>query len=868
MKSRKDQGMSRRKELTRPRETSRHSSPVLGSIEISSKTGYDSLENGAENSKLSVNRSSNISDISMPGQNLHTDSGISSSDSLAGCDKSSPSPDNHDFVSDLMKIADSKLAQLAIREDSSWNDDVLDQSRQMDLPLFSSTRSNIVPPLLNNNDMATSTSSIFMTGLDSEIPMPDDFQNSTKQDIIPSQYDNHNIEVGKSFDDDIENYDARLYCSACGDILTEPRLLPCLHTFCTECLQTKTATSNQDNSSQVADNASIYSSESLRCPTCSNKVSLSLEGVYGLPINHLIQRLLVINNLKMGKTQQVTCDLCPDKAGIEGRCIQCKANLCQFCFQAHKRQSLTAAHNVISSSEIDVKDISVTGYRSRKHGVPIMCQRHTEEELKLYCIDCSQLVCRDCCLGVKHRDHKCEYINYVIDQKVSEISNHFQTCEPRIESLNRAIAHLKRSEKVIDDTADEISSKVERHISSYIKSLEKHKNSLLLSIKQKAKAKRESLQTKKEHLAGMLKDIKYSCDFTSQLLGIGTDNEIVSMKPFVVERLQSLSSKKFSENPCPVENFMEFRANKKVKTWIEGDNVSCLEGNKRSSKLLRPGLEVDICGDIVSRALEPKFCTAYGEGIHCTRVKLPSEFVVIANNYEREKLEHGGHDVAVSISMEGVDPKLFKKPKVQVTDRHDGTYRVLYIVYATGNYKLDVQVFGEHIHGSPFHVSAIDSKSHVHTGIFHCCSFCSSGGDKNSICACGAKMPGGYKGCGHGHEGHPGSAHWSCCGKTIEASSCSKPSVRSSLQDLPSESENVLPPPMRPTPDHRSYTLPVRRNAARDILRNPPAIGEDMYATPSVLRSQRGPTGPKLYYTRQQSAPTTSSNKQIKTVTL
>lgn len=61
-----------------------------------------------------------------------------------------------------------------------------------------------------------------------------------------------------------------------------------------------------------------------------------------------------------------------------------------------------------------------------------------------------------------------------------------------------------------------------------------------------------------------------------------------------------------------------------------------------------------------------------------------------------------------------------------------------------------------------------------HQGTFHCCSFCSSNGSKEATCGCERKMPGGYKGCGHGHEGHPGKRHWSCCGSYAEHSECSK----------------------------------------------------------------------------------------------
>ncbi|XP_012527711.1 uncharacterized protein LOC105831830 [Monomorium pharaonis] len=60
----------------------------------------------------------------------------------------------------------------------------------------------------------------------------------------------------------------------------------------------------------------------------------------------------------------------------------------------------------------------------------------------------------------------------------------------------------------------------------------------------------------------------------------------------------------------------------------------------------------------------------------------------------------------------------------------------------------------------------------THSGIYHCCTFCSSGGKKEITCGCRGTMPGGYKGCGHGHIGHPGFNHWSCCGSILRNGRC------------------------------------------------------------------------------------------------
>ncbi|XP_048338278.1 tripartite motif-containing protein 45-like [Sphaerodactylus townsendi] len=120
--------------------------------------------------------------------------------------------------------------------------------------------------------------------------------------------------------------------------------------------------------------------------------------------------------------------------------------------------------------------------------------------------------------------------------------------------------------------------------------------------------------------------------------------------------------------------------------------------------------------------------------------------------------------------------------KAVVRDNQDGTYHISYTPEEPGKYKISVFVRGQHVQGSPLTMT-VQSKFRQHHGLFHCCTFCSSGGQKAIPCGCGGTMPGGYQGCGHGHKGHPGSPHWSCCGNVAEVSECSrKPSCKDSLQ--------------------------------------------------------------------------------------
>ena len=64
-------------------------------------------------------------------------------------------------------------------------------------------------------------------------------------------------------------------CGICKETITEPKALPCLHTFCLVCLKEWT---------QHGDTAPS-SSDMIACPACKKAFSLPDGGVEGLPGN-------------------------------------------------------------------------------------------------------------------------------------------------------------------------------------------------------------------------------------------------------------------------------------------------------------------------------------------------------------------------------------------------------------------------------------------------------------------------------------------------------------------------------------------------------------------------------------------------------
>ncbi|KAF9798434.1 hypothetical protein SFRURICE_010021 [Spodoptera frugiperda] len=90
----------------------------------------------------------------------------------------------------------------------------------------------------------------------------------------------------------------------------------------------------------------------------------------------------------------------------------------------------------------------------------------------------------------------------------------------------------------------------------------------------------------------------------------------------------------------------------------------------------------------------------------------------------------------------------------RVTDSTDGSYTLSITPRSPGAYLLAVTINNKPIKGSPFACCA--RAGAAHWGTFHCCAFCSSGGQRDAVCGCGGRMPGGYQAGRAGGRGSPG----------------------------------------------------------------------------------------------------------------
>ena len=110
---------------------------------------------------------------------------------------------------------------------------------------------------------------------------------------------------------DVASCREHLSCPLCLDIFTEPRVLPCQHTFCLACLHGLLATAPSDRR--------------FRCPSCRARTRVPHGGAADFPNNIWIRK----EDLERLKNQTF-CQEHP-RQDAELFCFECQAQICMLC---------------------------------------------------------------------------------------------------------------------------------------------------------------------------------------------------------------------------------------------------------------------------------------------------------------------------------------------------------------------------------------------------------------------------------------------------------------------------------------------------------------------------------------------------------
>ncbi|XP_069110936.1 uncharacterized protein [Argopecten irradians] len=205
-----------------------------------------------------------------------------------------------------------------------------------------------------------------------------------------------------------------LKCLLCCKDYNVPRILPCHHTFCAECLKRYITT---------------FSDVEFLCPVgCVLPKVLDTtmqvdELVKTLPLNSLY-----ISLAKSERLAARDCDHCPADTGARPGtmwCRNCKGALCEACTVDHRKRRISMHHDIIEIATVENDDVSNTMEDET-------CSHHKGRKLVSFCPLHFELCCSEC--GTS-RHIKCELMS-IADARQRELGTvHFAEMAKKISEL-------------------------------------------------------------------------------------------------------------------------------------------------------------------------------------------------------------------------------------------------------------------------------------------------------------------------------------------------------------------------------------------------------------------------------------------------
>src|SRR6218665_18901 len=264
-------------------------------------------------------------------------------------------------------------------------------------------------------------------------------------------------------------------CSICRSAFTDPRMLPCIHTFCVECLN-RTGDADQKKPG-----------EKMPCPLCRKEFIIPADGMKGVPMNFFMEDLLEFKKtLQMG-SDTIICGMCNirNKGTTEQipkatvKCLECQDYYCDSCVEVHQFQKLSKHHQIMNiGSDMTLETRRLISTKS--------CPKHSHNLLNYYCAECRKIVCVSCFVE-SHKLHDCKDVTTVdeefrqtIEKKARKMSTYvIEMLLMRNHNEKRKEDFLKQivvAEKEIFKGNQELKDMIDRHTKSLLDELSVRKS--------------------------------------------------------------------------------------------------------------------------------------------------------------------------------------------------------------------------------------------------------------------------------------------------------------------------------------------------------------------------------------------------------
>ena len=372
--------------------------------------------------------------------------------------------------------------------------------------------------------------------------------------------------------------------------------------------------------------------------------------------------------LKDGSAQAQKCGSCDDNLNSATcYCFVCQSFLCKDCFEAHQRLKATRGHRNVLIDNLQAYDVEELINR------PVMCsqQYHENQPLEFYCEECKVPICHKCSV-VSHNRH-----TITDTQKAAQVQK-MQMAEAVKKVKAETVIYeneIKKQIELMDKNKHEISSaekKMTEAVEEMIRKLREHETKVKSNLTEIYEAQQKHHATRMENFELIVTKLKSCVERGESILERNISAEILQTNQAIVGRCEELlnASKPEIYKPPHVHYILENKLHILDRIVVSNTDPSMSLAERQSENEVMEGKETN--------------------------------FTIVTRDLDGLQGYHESDVIKVHILTPAGD-----QLKTDIKDTKDGRYTATYTPQSAGQHRVQIQVNGQPLTGSPWVVQVV-----------------------------------------------------------------------------------------------------------------------------------------------------------------
>ena len=304
------------------------------------------------------------------------------------------------------------------------------------------------------------------------------------------------------------------------------------------------------------------------------------------------------------------------------------------------------------------------------------CNDHNKS-FKVYCETCQQLICRDCTISQRHRNHKYKLVTECYPDHHQEIEADLTTVKRKVADVNTAVTNLFTREREVTKQGEDVKKQIHTHSQLIINLVQQSQRQLVQQVDTVVQQKIELLTKQRGEAETVLKQLKGCQEFVEQSLKVGTQQQILREKQNMVQVMTTVNQ---DVNPVVFQP-------------IEEANITFTSNQTLVDKY--KGI-----GQLKSKP--------FGKSIIVKNACYVGKKSTIALNLQTQD----GSPLSVPLSLISCELSSTRDSQLiscDINETQSGNYDISFTPRTRGKHQLTIRLGGVNIPGSPFTLHTIPS---------------------------------------------------------------------------------------------------------------------------------------------------------------